>query len=189
MKTKHDITKAILKKIRLVEQESDYDRYDPEYSESDYDEDVSDSDRGVLDKSEENFRKFLLNGSVVQISGIDATELEFTETEKEAFKSSMQGFITNITDLVEFKILNISSTNIEWVGELTQENIEWVYSLDDQNGCYLSANMLQLTDDTVQIISKVKQNYKEWSATWGKILSDRRVERRKKIGKSEAKRI
>ena len=101
----------------------------------------------------------------------------------------MQGFINNVTDLVEFKILNISSSNIEWVGELTQENIEWVYSLDDQSGCYISANMLQLTDETVQLITKIKQNYKEWASTWGKILSDRRIERRKKLGKEEQRNI
>jgi hypothetical protein len=123
------------------------------------------------------------------VSGLDATELEFTENEKEAFRSSMQGFIDNITDLVEFKILNISSANIEWVGDLTQENIEWVYSLDEQNGCYISANMLQLTDETLELINKLKQNYKEWASTWGRILSDRRIDRRKKTGKKETRRI
>jgi len=175
MKTKHDITKTILKRIRLVEQGEE--------------EIIFKKDEEVLEKPEEQFRKFLIDGAVIQISGIDSTELELTENEKEAFRSSMQGFINNITDLVEFKILNISSSNIEWVGELTQENIEWVYSLDDQSGCYISANMLQLTDETVQLISKVKQNYKEWASTWGKILSDRRIERRKKLGKEEQRNI
>jgi hypothetical protein len=175
MKTKHDITKSILKQIRLVEQSDD--------------EITFKKDKEVLDTPEEQFRKFLINGSVVQISGIDAKELEFTENEKEAFKSSMQGFINNITDMVEFKILNISPDNIEWVGELTQENIEWIYSLDDQSGCYMSANMLQLTNETIDLINKVKQNYKEWSATWGSILSERRIERRKKTGKKETSKI
>lgn len=175
MKTKHDITKSILKKIRLVEQNEE--------------EVTFKRDEDVLDKPEEQFRKFLIDGSIVQISGLDATELEFTENEKEAFRTSMQGFIDNITDLVEFKILNMSSSNIEWVGDLTQENIEWVYSLDEQNGCYISANMLQLTDETLDMINKLKQNYKEWASTWGKILSDRRIERRKKTGKKEERRI
>lgn len=175
MKNKHDITKAILKKIRLVESD---------------DENIPfEKDREVLDKPEEQYRKFLIDGSLVQISGIDATELEFAENEKEAFKSSVQGFINNITDLVEFKILNISSSNIEWVGNFTQENIEWVYSLDDQNGCYISGNMVKLTDETLELLGKVKQNYKEWASAWGKILSDRRTERKKKIGKSERKTI
>lgn len=176
MKNKHDITKSILKRIRMIEQEEE--------------ETISfEKDREVLEKPEEQFRKFLIDGAIVQISGIDATELEFTENEKEAFRSSMQAFIDNITDLVEFKILNISSSNIEWVGELTQENVEWVYSLDDQSGCYISANMLQLTDETVQVINKIKQNYKEWASTWGRILSDRRIERRKKLGKAEERKI
>lgn len=175
MKTKHDITKTILKRIRLVEQGEE--------------EIIFKKDEEVLEKPEEQFRKFLIDGAVVQVSGIDSTELEFTENEKEAFRSSMQGFVNNITDLVEFKILNISSANIEWVGDLTQENIEWVYSLDDQSGCYISANMLQLTDETVDLITKIRQNYKEWASTWGKILSDRRIERRKKLGKSEERKI
>ena len=175
MKTKHDITKSILKRIRLVEQDEE--------------EITFSKDEEVLDKPEEQFRKFLIDGSIVQVSGLDATELEFTENEKEAFRSSMQGFIDNITDLVEFKILNMSSSNIEWVGDLTQENIEWVYSLDEQNGCYISANMLQLTDETIEIIAKLKQNYKEWASVWGRILSERRIERRKKTGKKEERRI
>jgi hypothetical protein len=103
-------------------------------------------------------------------------------------------FLPNHTDSwgIRYKNGNIqdnSLSNIEWVGELTQENIEWVYSLDDQSGCYISANMLQLTDETVQLISKIKQNYKEWASTWGKILSDRRIERRKKLGKEEQRNI
>jgi hypothetical protein len=176
MKTKHDITKSILKRIRLVEQ-------------GEREEITFKKDEEVLKKPEEQFRKFLIDGAMVQVSGIDATELEFADNEKEAFKTSMEGFINNVTDLVEFKILNISSGNIEWVGELTQENIEWVYSLDDQSGCYISANMLQLTDETVELITKLKQNYKEWVSTWGGILSDRRIERRKKTGKKEERRI
>jgi hypothetical protein len=175
MKTKHDITKSILKRIRLVEQGEE--------------EITFSKDEEVLDRPEEKFRKFLIDGSIVQVSGLDATELEFTENEKEAFKNSIQSFIDNITDLVEFKILNISSSNIEWVGDLTQENIEWVYSLDEQNGCYISANMLQLTDETLGLISELKQNYKEWASTWGRILSDRRIDRRKKTGKKETRRI
>lgn len=175
MKTKHDITKSILNRIRLVEQSEE--------------EITFSKDEEVLKKPEEQFRKFLVDGAIVQLSGIDATELDITENEKDAFKSSMQGFIDNITDLVEFKILNISSSNIEWVGELSQEKIEWVYSLDDQNGCYISVNMLQLTDETIQMIGRLKQNYKEWASTWGRILSDRRIERRKKTGKKEERRI
>lgn len=175
MKTKHDITKSILKRIRMVEQ---------------IDDDIPfKKDEEVLDIPEEQFRKFLIDGTVVQISGIDATELEFGENEKEIFRTSTQSFIDNITDLVEFKILNISSTNIEWVGDLTQENIEWVYSLDDQSGCYISANMLQLTDETVDVINKLKQNYKEWAASWGRVLSDRRVERRKKTNRKKENEI
>jgi hypothetical protein len=175
MKTKHDITKSILKRIRLVEQGEE--------------EITFKRDKEVLDTPEEQFRKFLIDGSVVQISGIDATELEFAENEKESFRNSTQVFIDNITDMVEFKILNISPSNIEWVGELTQENVEWVYSLDDQNGCYISANMLQLTDETIEIIAKLKQNYKEWASVWGRILSERRIERRKKTGTKEERRI
>lgn len=169
MKTKHDITKSILKRIRLVEQGEE--------------ETIFKRDEEVLRKPEERFRKFLVDGAVIQVSGIDEADLNLSENEKEAFKSSMDGFIDNITDLVEFKILNMSSGNIEWVGELTQENIEWVYSLDDQSGCYISANMLQLTDDTVELITKLKQNYKEWASIWGGILSERRIDRKKKLSK------
>jgi hypothetical protein len=169
MKTKHDITKSILKRIRLVEQGEE--------------ETIFKKDEEVLRKPEERFRKFLVDGAVIQVSGIDESDLNLSEDEKDAFKSSMNGFIDNITDLVEFKILNMSSGNIEWVGELTQENIEWVYSLDDQSGCYISANMLQLTDDTVELITKLKQNYKEWASIWGGILSERRIDRKKKLSK------
>lgn len=185
MKNKHDITKSILKRIRVIEQ----DENDGVFNDNRERSNSYDKDRDALEKHEDRYRKFLINGSLVQISGIDATELEFTENEKETFKSSIQAFIDNITDLVEFKILNISSDNIEWVGEFTQENIEWVYSLDDQNGCYVSGNMIQLTDETTQLLGRLKQNYKEWSSSWGRILSERRTERRKKMGKEERAKI
>ena len=180
MKTKHDITKSMLSKIRIIERNEE----DIDIKSDDIDV-KSKKEDDVEKKRDENFRKFLVNGILVQLSGIDATELEFTENEKEGVKTSMQAFIDNITDLVEFKILNISSSNIEWVGELTQENIEWVYSLDDQNGCYISGDMIQMTDETITIIGELKQNYKEWSSIWGRILSERKTERRKKLGKKK----
>jgi hypothetical protein len=46
-----------------------------------------------------------------------------------------------------------------------------------------------LTDETLELINKLKQNYKEWASTWGRILSDRRIDRRKKTGKKETRRI
>lgn len=169
-RTDYEITKSMIQKVRLVESES---FQSPNRNEENTKDDKNNT-------AEEQYRKFLVDGGVVQISGIDSTELEVSDTEKDAYRNSKQTFIDNISDMVEFKILNISTENIEWVGELTQENLEWVYSLDDQNGCYITGNMLQLTDDALETISNLRRNYKEWVSVWGRVLSDRRNNRRKK---------
>lgn len=80
-------------------------------------------------------------------------------------------FTQAVASTVEFGNFMRYSDNIEWNGELIKEKIKWVYSLDDVNGCYITCEQLQLSDDAVQTIQKLKAYYDTWSEYWGTQIS------------------
>lgn len=80
-------------------------------------------------------------------------------------------FTEAVANTVEFGNFMRYSDNIEWNGELIKEKIKWVYSLDDVNGCYITCEQLQLSDEAVQTIQKLKAYYDTWSEYWGSQIS------------------
>ena len=57
------------------------------------------------------------------------------------------------------------------MGELIRERMEFVFSLDDTVGCYISADLLQLRDETLKTIEKLRAYYDGWSKKWSEETS------------------
>ena len=57
------------------------------------------------------------------------------------------------------------------MGELVRERMEWVFSLDDTVGCYISADLLQLRDDTLKTLEKLRTYYDGWAKKWSEETS------------------
>jgi len=151
------------------------------FAEQDFVGDETNNQQPPLDEQEkEKYKKYIVSGAVIRVMGIDDSELELKSSEEEAFKESMEDFINDITDMVEFKTLNISSNNIEWNGTLLQEKIDFVFSLEDSQGIYITTNLLQLRDDTMETLNSLQEYYKKWVSKWGRILSERKVEKRQR---------
>jgi hypothetical protein len=65
-----------------------------------------------------------------------------------------------------------SSQNVEWGGEFTDSRMEWNYSLDDSRGVYMTSELLQLDDDTLDVIKKLVGYYKAWSDDWATRIAE-----------------
>ena len=129
-------------------------------------------------KKEEKIKKYIVNGALVQVFGSTSRDLELTDEEKESFVISMEEFIEDIGEMVEFKVLNVYQNNIEWQGTLLQEKVDFIFSLDDSMGLYITADLLQLRDDTLEVLQKLQMNYKKWVELWSKSLTLRKVGKR-----------
>ena len=81
------------------------------------------------------------------------TKRDLTPDEIEGEK---QEFAANVSKLVEFNDFKLGYDNASWSGVFPKEKIEWIYSLDADQGVYISCEMSQLTDGTLELIQNLE---------------------------------
>jgi len=79
-----------------------------------------------------------------------------------------------VSPRVEFRkiIIYPQAGNVEWSGRLTDSQIEWQFSLDDSRGVYMTTELLQLRDDTLETIKKLVGFYESWADEWANRIAD-----------------
>jgi hypothetical protein len=76
-------------------------------------------------------------------------------------------FKDTVSNMVKFNKVKVYKENVEWSGYLLREKIEWVYSLDDTIGCYINTSeVIQLKDEVLETLKKLKAYYDIWSEEW-----------------------
>lgn len=77
-----------------------------------------------------------------------------------------------VSKLVKFQPIKVHSENVEWSGHLIREKIDWYFSLDDTIGCYIdTADLIQLRDETLETLKKLRGYYDVWSDEWSSRLT------------------
>lgn len=162
-----DITKKI-NVAKSIEDKIDYDVYDDEEND---DEETSSDDK------KQGYR---ISGGILVLHGKTQVELELTTDEKIAFQETMEEFVTEVSDLVDFNNLNLYPNNVSWSGKLIDYDIEFSFSIGEENGVYVDGEMIKVDDKFLDILTKLKTYYDKFKSKWAKILSSR-----KKTKKSE----
>tara|TARA_R110000744_G_C19294712_1_gene555051 strand:+ start:816 stop:1310 length:495 start_codon:yes stop_codon:yes gene_type:complete len=102
-------------------------------------------------------------------------EEEGRELTPEEQKREEEDFRRAVSDRVKFGKIKIYESGglpkVEWMGELIRERMEFVFSLDDTVGCYVSADLLQLRDDTLKTLEKLRAYYDGWAKKWSEETS------------------
>ena len=75
-------------------------------------------------------------------------------------------FANNVTKLTQFKDFQINYDNVTWGGFMPKEKIEWVYSLESDDAVYISCELTQLTQSTLELIQKLYGYYTKWADQW-----------------------
>ncbi len=76
-----------------------------------------------------------------------------------------------VSKLVKFDPIKVHPENVEWSGYLIREKINWYYSLDETIGCYIdTADLIQLSDGTLEVLKKLRGYYDVWSDNWSSRL-------------------
>jgi hypothetical protein len=121
-----------------------------------------------------------ISGGILVLHGKNQIELELTTDEKIAFQETMEEFVTEVSDLVDFDNLNLYSNNVSWSGKLIDYDIDFSFSIGEENGVYVDGRMIKVDEKFLEIITKLKTFYDKFKSKWAKILSSR-----KKTKKSE----
>jgi len=143
--------------------------------------DSEDDEEEVKKDKQQGYR---ISGGVLYIHGKDRSELELTTDEKIAFQETMDEFINEVSDLVDYKQMNIYKNNVEWGGNLINQNINFIYSIGEDNGVYIEGTMLKVDNEFLDTINKLKAYYEKFKSKWAKVLANR-----KKTTKGDEKNI
>ena len=117
---------------------------------------------------------YRISGGILVLHGKDQTELELTTDEKIAFQETMDEFVAEVSDLVDFNKLNVYPNNVEWSGKIIDFDVEFIYSIGEENGIYVNGDMMKMDDKFIEFVTKLKSYYEKFKSKWAKILASRK---------------
>jgi hypothetical protein len=157
----------ITKKINVAKSVSDT----IDYETADTDGDGLDDEEESGDDKTQGYR---ISGGILVLHGKEQTDLELTTDEKIAFQETMDEFVSQVSDMVDFNKLNVFSNNVEWSGKLIEYDIEFFFSIGEENGVYINGEMLKTDSEFLELLNKLKVYYEKFKSKWAKILSSRK---------------
>jgi len=125
-------------------------------------------------KPEEKREEFVVSGGKIVVHGYSQDDLELTDEEKQNFQETMDEFVEQVSDLVDYNALHIYENNIEWSGKLVKFDLEFFYTLGENNGVYLNGQMLKVDDEFLEMVQKLRGYYKIFSSKWAKLVALRK---------------
>ena len=136
-------------------------------------ETADDTEEDVEEK-EDKTQAYRISGGILVLHGKDKTELELTTDEKIAFQETMDEFVTEVSDLVDFNKLNVYQSNVEWSGKIIDYDIEFMYTIGEESGIYINGDMIKTDEEFIEMITKLQKYYEKFKSKWAKILASRK---------------
>ena len=133
-------------------------------------EDGDDIETSPRDKQQ----KYRISGGILALHGKDRNELDITSDEKLAFQETMDEFIEEVSDLVDFNTLNVYPNNVEWSGKLIDEDIDFIFTIGEDSGVYINGQMIKMDEDFMTTINKLQKYYQKFKSKWGRVLANRK---------------
>ena len=182
---RYDEIKSLLKKSRmLLEQDTQDNVADSVQSRIDQDMDyetaVDDKEAGddITDDGapvqKDKTQKYRISGGILALHGKDRSELDITSDEKIAFQETMDEFVEEVSDLVDFDTLNVYPNNVDWSGKIIDEDIDFTFTIGENSGIYIDGSMIKVDEDFLEVLNKLQQFYQKFKSKWGKVLASRK---------------
>jgi hypothetical protein len=157
----------------IVEQDDDISAEEGprEYETADTEKDKKDDvDTIKSDKS----KAYRISGGIIVIHGKDKSDLQLTTDDKKAFQETMDEFVAEVSEIVDFNKLNLYSNNVEWSGKVTELDVEFLYSIGETNGIYINGTMTKIDDDYLEFLNNLRQYYEKFKSKWSKVIAARK---------------
>ena len=181
---RYDEIKSLLKKSRMlleqdtqdnvaasIEQRIDQDQgYETAVSNREPGDDIEDGKQSPKDKTQ----KYRISGGILALHGKDKNDLDITTDEKVAFQETMDEFVEEVSDLVDFDTLNVYPNNVDWAGKVIDQDIEFTFTIGEDSGIYIYGDMVKVDEDFLEMINKLQQFYQKFKSKWGKVLASRK---------------
>jgi hypothetical protein len=133
-------------------------------------DDDNDEETSQKDKTQ----AYRISGGLLVLHGKEQTELELTTDEKIAFQETMDEFVSEVSDLVDFNKLNVYPNNVEWSGKIIDFDVEFSFSIGEENGIYIDGDMIKMDDEFIDFVTKLKAYYEKFKSRWATVLASRK---------------
>ena len=127
-----------------------------------------------LDREKEQTKEYSVSNGKVVVHAYDKQDLELTSEEQGNYQETMDDFVDQVSDLVDFNRLNIYDNNVEWSGNLVKFDVDFYYAVGEKNGVYLSGSMMKLDDEFIEVLNNLKSYYKIFTTKWANVLANRK---------------
>lgn len=136
--------------------------------------DVEDKIEDDVNTPEDKSQGYRVVGGIIVLHGKENNDLDLTTDEKIAFQETMNEFVEQVSDLVDFNKLNLYPNNVEWSGRIIDFDLDFFFTIGEENGVYINGEMIKTDDDFLEMINKLKNYYEKFKSKWAKILASRK---------------
>ena len=133
-------------------------------------EDGDDKEESSADRSQ----AYRISGGVLVLHGKDLHDTDISTDDKIAFQETMDEFIDEVSDLVDFNELNVYPNNVEWSGKIIDYDLDFTFSIGESNGVYIDGDMIKVDEDFTEFINKLRQYYEKFKAKWARVIASRK---------------
>lgn len=123
---------------------------------------------------DDKVQKYRISGGILALHGKEVREVEITSEEKLAFQETMDEFVNEVSDLVDFNELNVYTNNVEWSGKIIDEDLEFIYSIGEDSGVYINGQTVKVDQEFLDLIKKLQNYYEKFKSKWSKVLAVRK---------------
>jgi hypothetical protein len=178
---KYDQIKNLLDKSRLLKEQVSIKRdnlgksiQDKINQDVDSEYEVADNGDEVEESPDDKVQKYRISGGIISLHGKEKSDVEITSEEKLAFQETMDEFVEEVSDLVDFNELNVYTNSVEWSGKIIDEDIDFILTIGEDSGIYMDGKSVKVDQDFLTMINKLQQFYEKFKSKWSKVLAMRK---------------
>lgn len=144
------------------------------------------SDKKERKNEDEKTKMFRILNGLMYVIGTEETEFILTEDEKNAFIETMNEFVKEVSDSVDFGPLMLYSDRVVWSGFLNTLGVKFEYITNDDVYISFESNnedeeeeiqltpMVKVDDEFKETINKLQEYYKKFKSKWNEIIGARK---------------
>ena len=175
---RYDEIKSLLKKSKFIFEQNLNGEKDTQIDVAkDIEDKVTQDDESLKNSPKDKVQKYRVSGGILALHGKYKTDLDITSDDKIAFQQTMDEFIDEVSDLVDFNTLNVYPNNVEWSGKIIDENIDFVLTIGEDSGIYIQGEMIKVDQNFIELINKLQAFYEKFKSKWAKIIAGRKKTR------------
>jgi hypothetical protein len=176
---RYDEIKSLIKKSKMLFEQDTQDNMAASIEsridqDTEYETAVDDREEGEPQTPKDKSQKYRISGGILALHGKNRNDLDITSDEKIAFQETMDEFVDEVSDLVDFNTLNVYTNNVDWSGKIIDQDIDFTFTIGENSGIYINGEMMKVDEDFLTMINKLQQFYQKFKSKWGKVLASRK---------------